>query len=225
MIVELFTEPKARRPFVRAFRPNARQGGNGAGATPSGEERIVLCGVTWEQYERLDKELGHDRPSPRLYWFDGQLEIMTTSLKHEQIKKALAILLEDYLFETGIETFPHGQATLKRMADVGAEPDESWCFEEEKNSPDLVLEVALSSGGIPKLDIYQRFGVPEVWLWRKNRLEIWTLRPDKSAYDGPVRRSRLLRGLDIESLERCSALPTWREARARFRQIVRRRRG
>lgn len=224
MIVELFTEPKTRRPFVKAFRPTARNGGNGSDATVFGEERIVFCGVDWEQYERLDKELGHDRPSPRLYWFDGQLEIMTTSLKHEQVKKGLAILLEDYLFETGIETFPHGQATMKRMTDAGAEPDESWCFEEEKEFPDLVLEVALSSGGIAKLDIYQRFSVREVWFWRKGALEIWMLRQDKSGYDGPARKSRLLRGLDVALLERCLALPTWRKARTSFRQGLRKRR-
>ena len=224
MIVELFTEPKARRPFVRAFRPGAGNGGNGLNATASGEERIVFCGVAWEQYERLDKEFGHDRPSPRLYWFDGQLEIMTTSLKHEQVKKGLAILLEDYLFETGIETFLHGQATMKRMRDAGAEPDDSWCFEEEKEFPDLVLEVALSSGGIAKLDIYQRFSVPEVWVWRKRALEIWTLRQAKSGYDGPFRKSRLLRGLNVGFLERCLALPSSREARTSFRQGLRRRR-
>ncbi|MBI2926027.1 MAG: Uma2 family endonuclease [Verrucomicrobia bacterium] len=159
MIVELFTEPKARRPFVKAFRKAARTEGNGAPSIASGEERVVLCGVNWGQYERLDEELGHDRPGPRLYWFDGQLEIMTTFLKHEQIKKGLATLVEDYLFETGTEIFPHGQATMKRLADAGAEPDESWCLEEEKEFPDLVLEVALRSGGIPKLDIYQRLAV------------------------------------------------------------------
>ncbi|MBI2924956.1 MAG: Uma2 family endonuclease [Verrucomicrobia bacterium] len=223
MIVELFTEPKARRPFVKAFRPATRTDRNGSATTTPGEERIVLCGVNWKQYERLDNELGHDRPSPRLYWFDGQLEVMTTSLKHEQLKESLGALIEDYLLDVGIEAFPHGQATLKVLEEAGAEPDKSWCFEQEKEFPDLVLEVALSSGGIPKLDIYQRFGVPEVWLWRKDALEIWTLRSDKSGYAGPSRQSRLLRGLDVSLLERCLARPTWRGARSAFRQALRRR--
>src|SRR2546427_205333 len=140
MIVELFTEPKARRPFEKVFRPATGSGPNGAAL---GEERMVLCGVSWEQYELLDKEFGHDRPAPRLYWFDGQLEIMTTSLKHEKLKEWLGSLLEDYFFETGIETFPHGQATLKRLEEAGAEPDKSWSLGEEKEFPDLVVEVAL----------------------------------------------------------------------------------
>ena len=224
MIVELFTETKARRLFARALRPTRRRGANGAVTATPGEERVVLCGVDWEQYERVDNELGHDRPAPRLYWFDGQLEIMTTSLQHERMKEWLGALIEDYLFDTGIETFPHGQATMRLLEEAGAEPDKSWCFEEEKEFPDLVVEVALSSGGIPKLDIYQRFGVPEVWLWRKGALEIWTLRSNKSGYDGPARKSRLLRGLDVDLLERCLALASWRAARSTFRQFLRPRR-
>ncbi len=110
MIVELFTEPKARRLFARAFRPASPPGGSGSSTKPPGEERVVFCGVNWEQYGRLDKELGRDRPAPRLYWFDGQLEIMTTSLQHVRLKEWLGSLIEVYLFERGIEAFPHGQA-------------------------------------------------------------------------------------------------------------------
>jgi Uma2 family endonuclease len=221
MIAELFTEPEARRPFEKVFRPATSGASNGNSALAPSEERVVLCGVSWEQYEQLDKELGDDRPAPRLYWFDGQLEIMTTSLKHEKLKEWLGSLLEDYFFDLEMETFPHGQATLKRLEEAGAEPDKSWCLGEEKEFPDLVLEIALSSGGIPKLDIYQRFGVPEVWLWRKDAREIWLLRPDKSGYDGPARKSRLLRDLDIGLLERCLAMPSWREARSAFRRDLR----
>src|SRR5439155_18785938 len=107
------------------------------------------------------------------------------------------------------------------LEEAGAEPDKSWCLGEEKEFPDLVVEVALSSGGIPKLDIYQRFGVPEVWLWRKDVLEIWLLRPDKSGYDGPARKSRLLRDLDLGLLERCLAMPSWCESRSIFRRGMR----
>ncbi len=220
MIVELFTEPKTRQPFEKAFQRDAKSGSREPSANDADEERIVFCGVNWEQYQRLDKELGYDRPGPRLYWFDRQLEIMTTSRKHEQLKEWLASLIEDYVFEMGIEAFLHGQATIKRLNEVGAEPDKSWSFEEEKEIPDLVLEIALSSGGIPKLDIYQRFHVPEVWFWRKDALEIWILRADQSGYDGPAVQSRWLPHLDVAFLKQCLALPTWREARTAWRQAL-----
>ena len=180
----------------------------------------MLSGVRWERYQQLDSILGHDRPEPRLYYLDGELEIMTASLAHEKLKEWLGTLVEDYLYETGVETFPHGQATMRRLREAGAEPDKSWCFGKEKPHPDLVVEIALTSGGIDKLDIYQRFAVPEVWLWRKNNLEIWTLQRDRSGYNGPGKQSRLLPGLNVATLTRCLRISSWREARRTFRQAL-----
>ncbi len=87
--------------------------------------------------------------------------------------------------------------------------------------PDLVVEIALTSGGLNKLEIYRRFAVPEVWLWRKGALEVWTLRRGGAAYDGPAKKSRLLPGLDLEQLRRCLGLASWREARRAFRDSLR----
>jgi len=60
---------------------------------------------------------------------------------------------------------------MRILKEAGAESDESWCFGQQKQFPDLVLEIALSSGGLDKLEIYCRFAVSEVWLWRKGGLE------------------------------------------------------
>src|SRR5881296_289709 len=109
MIFESITRPKVRRPFFKALQWHPKGDENGT----VGEDRLVLSGVSWERYLQLDEALGHDRPDPRLYYLDGELEIMSTSLKHEELKKWLADLLGDYLYEAEIETFPHGQATIK----------------------------------------------------------------------------------------------------------------
>jgi Uma2 family endonuclease len=146
---------------------------------------------------------------------------MSTSLLHEKLKEWLGILVDDYLYENDLEAFPHGQATMKRLQEAGAEPDKSWCLSEDKEFPDLVLEIALTSGGIDKLAIYRRFAVPEVWFWRKGALEVWTLRRGGAAYDGPAKKSRLLPGLDPEQLRRCLAMSSWREARRAFRESLR----
>src|SRR5438067_13645037 len=125
------------------------------GAEP--EQRVVFCGISWEQYLDFDKKLGDDRPGPRLYYLDGELEIMSTSDEHERIKKLIGGLLEIYFDESGAEIMPRGQATMRlAMKKSGAEPDESWCIGEEKEFPDVVLEIALTSGGIDKLDVYRR---------------------------------------------------------------------
>jgi len=65
---------------------------------------------------------------------------MGTSSRHEELKKWLATLLEQYFIARRVPAYPRGQATIKRMEQAGAEPDESWSFGERKEIPDLVLE-------------------------------------------------------------------------------------
>jgi Uma2 family endonuclease len=143
---------------------------------------------------------------------------MTTSQEHERLKKWIGGLLELYFDELGLEITPRGQATMRlALQQAGAEPDESWCLGSEKEFPDLVLEIALTSGGVSKLEAYRRFRVPEVWLWRREGLEIHALRADGSGYDR-VPRSRLLPQLDVALLERCVRIDSWREARRQFRR-------
>ncbi len=182
------------------------------------ESRVVLCGVSWEFYLAFDKALGDDRPGPRFYYLDGELEIMSTSEEHERLKMRFTVLMDLYFSEADIEAVERGQATM-RLEDqqAGAEPDVSWCLHTAKQFPDLVLEIALTSGGVRKLELYRRFAVPEVWFWRKGRLEVFALRDDRSGYE-PVEpgRSRLLPGLDLSLLERCVAISSRKESRQVF---------
>jgi hypothetical protein len=39
------------------------------------EARVIICGLSWQRYLDLDKALGDDRPGPRFYYLDGDLEI------------------------------------------------------------------------------------------------------------------------------------------------------
>ncbi len=183
---------------------------------PQPERRIVFCGISWDRYLAFDKKLGDDRPGPRLYYLEGDLELMTTSNEHERIKEWIGSFMDIYFEETSIEIMPRGQATMRlALKEAGAEPDKSWCIGEEKKFPDLVLEIALTTGGVNKLGIYRQFQVPEVWFWRQSRLEIFGLR-SKGSYQ-PLRKSRLLPGLDISLLERCVAIASWQQARRSFR--------
>src|SRR5437762_2671352 len=180
------------------------------------EQRVVFCGISWNRYLAFDEKLGDNRPGPRLYYLDGELELMTTSNEHERAKTWIGDFLADYFLETGAEIITRGQATMRlALKQAGAEPDESWCIGPEKDFPDLVLEIALTSGGVRKLEVYQRFKVPEVWFWRRNKLEIFALSAS-GAYE-PLQRSRLLPTLDIPLIERCVAIPSWQQARQTFR--------
>ena len=209
MVASLLTGQEETRAFAEMLRPEPLADGT------EPEERLIICGMSWERYLALDKALGDDRPGPRFYYLDGDLEIMTTSIEHERIKKWIGGFLEIYLEETGLEIMPRGQATMRQaLKQAGAEPDESWCIGQEREFPDLVLEIALTSGGVTKLDIYQRFQIPEVWFWRRGKIEIFALGADHYEL-APA--SRLLPRLDTTLIERCVAIRSWRQARQSFR--------
>jgi Uma2 family endonuclease len=78
-----------------------------------------------------------------------------------------------------------------------------------------VLEIALTSGGVQKLEIYRRFRVPEVWFWRNAKIEIFAL--SKSGTYQVASKSPILPRLDITLLERCVGIQSWRQARETFR--------
>lgn len=112
------------------------------------EARVVVCGISWKNYIEFDKQLGNDRPSPRFYYLQGELEVMTTSREHERIKEWIGGMVDYYTDSADILTFLYGQATLRLpFKQTGAEPDKSWCFGEDKEVPDPVLEIALTTGG------------------------------------------------------------------------------
>ncbi len=216
MVIELLSE---KRPGKQTIASYLRPRRDRDGAEP--EERVVFCGVSWDDYLAVDEVLGHDCPGPRLYYLDEELEIMTTSLKHEKLKTWIGVFVADFVFERDIAAFPTGETTMRIMGKAGAEPDESWCIGEEVEFPHIVLEVALTSGGIPKLELYRRFAIAEVWMWRKEKMEVWALRADRSAYD-LVSESGVLPGFDFMLLARCLAMmPRWNAARRAFRDGLR----
>jgi len=140
------------------------------------EERFTTSEVSWNQYEALLAKLG-DKSHYRITYLDGVLEIVSPSFRHEKLKKRLATLIEFYLIKKRIKHTPMGSPRVKKqLKKVGAEPDECYCIGEEKNIPDLAVEVILTSGSIDKLDIYRRLRVTEVWLWKMNRLKLYHLR-------------------------------------------------
>src|SRR6266566_6463914 len=162
MVELLLTGQEETRSLAELLRPEPLPDGT------EPEERLIICGISWRQYLALDKVLGDERPGPRFYYLEGNLEIMTTSKEHERVRKWLSDLLAVYFEEKEIDIVPRGQATMRQaLKEAGAEPDESWCVGEEKEFPDLALEIALTSGGVSKLEIYRRFPVPEVWFWRR----------------------------------------------------------
>ncbi|MEM9276765.1 MAG: Uma2 family endonuclease [Cyanobacteria bacterium P01_F01_bin.143] len=134
---------------------------------PQPEEKITLYNVTWEDYNSL-VNLSMDKfPGLRMTFLEGTLEIMGTSSEHERLKKIIARLLEMYAVEKRITLNGYGNTTFRKEAKQrGLEPDECYCLGELRDVPYIAIEVAITSGGIDKLSVYQGLGVPEVWFWQ-----------------------------------------------------------
>ncbi len=165
---------------------------------PIVEQRVVLQGLSWQQYEGLLETLGNEFPSLRLSYLEGILEIMTTSPEHEELKKTIGMLMEAYFQETRTRFHAVGSATFRKAAKQrGLEPDECYCLERKKEFPDLAIEVVLTSGSVDKLEIYRGLGVEEVWFWQEGQFSIYHLR--SSSYEKVV-RSELLPELDLSLL-------------------------
>lgn len=91
--------------------------------TVSGEQRMLLNGVSWEQYVLLRDEL--DVPGLKLTYCEGLLELMSPSFGHETDKTAIARLVELYGFLRRLRLNGYGSTTFRQKAKQrGAEPDE-----------------------------------------------------------------------------------------------------
>ena len=159
---------------------------------------LTLTGVSWSQFESL--EVAFESVGGITFaYLDGILEIMTVSPEHEETKGTIRALLEAYLREKSIRFYIKGSPTLGSK-ELGArkEPDESYNLLTKKAVPDLAIEVIFTSGGIDKLQLYKRLGIPEVWFWEDGVLSIYCLREEYERVD----RSELLPELNIALLVR-----------------------
>ncbi|MBI5496803.1 MAG: Uma2 family endonuclease [Deltaproteobacteria bacterium] len=189
-----------------------------AAAHEERDQRVFLRGLSWSQFESFMRLKG-DAPVPRITFLDGVLEMMSPSRAHESVKSALGRMVEAYCFEHDIRFTAVGSWTLKsRPRRRAVEPDECYIIGEDKNRPDLAIEVIHTSGGLDKLEVYAALGVAEVWLFEGGKLDVHRL---KGGRYHPVQRSVCLPGLDLGALVRCAAEPTTYDAVRRFRRGLR----
>ncbi|RMG69685.1 MAG: Uma2 family endonuclease [Chloroflexi bacterium] len=162
------------------------------------ERCLTFYGISWLQFEAIEAAFANIS-GVRFAYLDGTLDIMTVSPEHEDTKGTIRALVEAYMREKGIRFYIRGGPTLGSQ-ELGArkEPDESYNLNTKKDIPDLAIEVVITSGGIDKLELYKRVGVPEVWFWQDGVLDIYVLKEDYEK----MKRSQLLPNLDIEMLMR-----------------------
>jgi len=181
------------------------------------EERHIISGVSWEQYEALLAKFG-DEINKRVTYLDGVLEIMSPSRRHESKKEYIGSLIEIYCQEKRIHYYFWGSTTLRKEEKSGGlEPDESYCFEIDKEWPDLAIEIIETSGSIDKLEIYQRLGIREVWYFKNNKFTVYHLQ-NQTYQEMP--QSLLLPDLDLSILAEYALKSEPLEAALAFREKI-----
>jgi Uma2 family endonuclease len=187
---------------------------------PTADQRIVMHGVTWAHFEAL-LALRGDASAPRISYLDGAMELMSPSKDHERVKSYIGRLIETFALESGKDLSPYGGWTLKKAPkQAGVEPDECYLLgaDQSRQTPDLVIEVVWTSGGIDKLEAYRRLGVPEVWFWKDDAIQIYLLQGE--AYVASA-TSRGLPDLDVALLLSFLDHPTATQAVRAYREALR----
>lgn len=194
--------------------------------TPTEDHFVRLHGVSWRDYERLLAMRG-DHSAPRIAYLEGEVEIMSPSRTHERVKSLIGRLVETWCLVKGVEFSPFGSWTQKDKAVArGVEPDECYVFgTEPAERPHLAIEVIWTSGGLDKLEIYRLLDIPEIWIWRKGRIQVHVLAKAPASAPGDARyvpsaRSEALPSLDLAQLASFLDRPTASQAIREYRQAL-----
>ncbi|MEG4281871.1 Uma2 family endonuclease [Microcoleus sp. A006_D1] len=181
------------------------------------DEPILIDGLTWREFKVVEQLL--DSPGIRLSFLDGVLEIRRIpGRKYQTVKERISTLVNLYLEDAGIDFTPTGSVTLESEAGkVKREAALSYELGSNRECPDLVVEVVVTSGGINKLEAYKRLQISEVWFWENGRLRLYSLGADGYA---EVDRSFVLPDLDIVLFSRCINIENHLQAMREFREAI-----
>ena len=161
---------------------------------PIEEKLVTLHDITWEQFKAIEAQLESNR-GVRLTYLAGVMEIMAPiGSEHEYVKTTLGYLLEAYMKELGIRFYGRGGFTIEAPGYASGTPDESYCIGSNKETPDIVIEIIVTSGTLNRRELYKPSCVPEVWFWKSDIIRIFCLKA-VGEYE-EVERSRFLPDLD-----------------------------
>jgi len=153
-------------------------------------ERLVLYGVTWAEYSRILRTFA-ERPSLRVTYDRGNLELMKPPLEHNSIVRFFSLVILALTLELGLPLKGGGCMTFRRRrCRRGLQPDQCYWIGNESQvrgiheidlrrdpPPDLALEV-ISYSTLDRMKIYAALRMPEVWRYKGSALTFYVLGPD-----------------------------------------------
>lgn len=135
---------------------------------------LTLTGMTWDDYEIYSAQ----QSSYRISFLNNVINIVSPSRNHERIAQTISILINAYCRKYKIPYFALGSKDIKKAGVAAKQPDASYCFQREKDTPDLAVEVNYTSGSINDLEKYRLLNAPEVWLWQDDLMTFYVLEND-----------------------------------------------
>jgi Uma2 family endonuclease len=153
-------------------------------------QQMLLKDISWQQLENILEEMG-ERRAARISYSHGWLEIMVPLPEHEKDKEIFGELVRILLDKLQIDFEPFGSTTLKNeLMRQAVEPDTSFYTQNQAAvigenridltidpPPDLAIEVDITSR--TRFDNYEILGVPELWRYTQQGLEISLLQQGK----------------------------------------------
>ncbi len=158
-------------------------------------QQLLIGDVSWQQFEDILADLGEHR-SAKISYSHGYLEIMVPLPEHEKAKEIIGDIIKILLDRLAIDYDALGSTTLKNEKMTQAvEPDACFYIQNQalvigKNRldlnldppPDLAIEIDLTSR--TPLENYQILGIPELWRYGKQGLQIDVLQDGKYVRSG-----------------------------------------
>ncbi|CBN57383.1 MULTISPECIES: Uma2 family endonuclease [Kamptonema] len=150
---------------------------------------VIKLPGNWQFYQTLVQQLG-DRQIPRIKYRPGEILLMSPLPIHGKQANIIADVVKVLLDYLGVDYEAFTPITIDLPEVRGIEPD--YCFYIDNCAaivgkdrigwgveppPDLVIEVDVSS--YTDVDDYLPYQIPEVWLFKKNRLIIYSLQDDR----------------------------------------------
>jgi Uma2 family endonuclease len=172
------------------------------------EVRSLVYGVTWDQYKKFLEALGDYNLR---HSYDGwNLEMMSPRKDHDWEKRFVGRIVEAVALALDIDIQCIGSTTLSSdEVEKGVQPDEAYYVANElvvrgKDTyepdvdppPDLILEVDVTSSSVPRMPLFAKLGIPEVWRRHGKR----------------IRFHKLLKKGDYKEIDQSIAFPMIRPA-------------
>lgn len=151
-------------------------------------QKLILQGVSWEFYEQI---LDEYKESNALHFAydEGFLEVEVPLFERERPTELLRDLVTTICIVKEINYVNAGSTTFrKRAKEKGCEPDTAFYIQNESRvrglrtldlsqdpPPDLVVEIDLTSPSLNKMPIYAALEIPEVWLYKNDKVIFYKL--------------------------------------------------